>query len=331
MKKMFSRLIVLAVLAVFVGGCVVPGTASEAAEKYNLSICGGSIGGAWAAIGEGVGEVVRRSFPGSNTAYEVGQEAANLALVSRGKVELGIAHSQLMKMAMEGVPPFREKYDNLRALCVLYREAVEHFIVRSDSGAESFEQIKEKQFPLKVNFNTRDSFMEIVGREVLASYGISYDDLKKWGGNVDFMSMGASLDLMRDGKIQAYSNVIQVPSSHVVDVSTNLGLTLFRMSEAAQKAVNEKLGTYSTSISKDAYNFLKADVPTVGATVVLFTNADLSDEAAYAVVRAIDENFEYFKSIHSSLKDLELEALHDVAPALLHPGAEKYFAEKSSK
>jgi TRAP transporter TAXI family solute receptor len=184
---------------------------------------------------------------------------------------------------------------------------------------------------LKVNFNTRDSFMEIVGREVLASYGISYDDLKKWGGNVDFMSMGASLDLMRDGKIQAYSNVIQVPSSHVVDVSTNLGLTLFGMSEAAQKAVNEKLGTYSTSISKDAYNFLTADVPTVGATVVLFTNADLSDEAAYAVVKAIDENFEYFKSIHSSLKDLELEALHDVAPALLHPGAEKYFAEKSSK
>jgi TRAP-type uncharacterized transport system substrate-binding protein len=141
---MFSRLIVLAVLALFVGGCVVPGTAGEAAEKYNLSICGGSIGGAWAAIGEGVGEVVRRSFPGSNTAYEVGQEAANLALVSRGKVELGIAHSQLMKMAMEGVPPFREKYDNLRALCVLYREAVEHFIVRSDSGAENFEQIKEK-------------------------------------------------------------------------------------------------------------------------------------------------------------------------------------------
>ena len=117
--------------------------------------------------------------------------------------------------------------------------------------------------------------MEIVGREVLASYGISYDDLKKWGGNVDFMSMGASLDLMRDGKIQAYSNVIQVPSSHVVDVSTNLGLTLFGMSEAAQKAVNEKLGTYSTSISKDS-QLLTADVPTVRATVVLFTNADLS-------------------------------------------------------
>ena len=64
---------------------------AQAAQKLDLAICGGSIGGAWAAIGEGVGEVVRRSYPGSNTAYEVGQEAANLALVSRGKIQLGIA------------------------------------------------------------------------------------------------------------------------------------------------------------------------------------------------------------------------------------------------
>ena len=331
MKKICVKFVMLSVLAVFVGVGCMSAAVGQAAEKYNLSICGGSIGGAWAAIGEGVGEVIRRSFPGSNTAYEVGQEAANLALVSRGKIELGIAHAQLLKMGMEGVPPFKEKYDNLRALCVLYKEAVEHFIVRRDSGVESFEQLKEKQFPLKVNFNTKDSFMEIVGREVLAAYGITYDDLKKWGGNADFMSMGASLDLMRDGKIQAYSNVIQVPSSHVVDISTNVGLNLFGMSEGAQKTGNDKLGTYSTVIPKDKYNFLTADVPTVGATVVLFTNADLSDDAAYAVVKAIDENFEYFKSIHSSLKDLTLESLHDVAPAPLHPGAEKYFAEKSAK
>ena len=126
MKKFFTVLALVAVIFSVAGFISAP---AQAAQKLDLAICGGSIGGAWAAIGEGVGEVVRRSYPGSNTAYEVGQEAANLALVSRGKIQLGIAHAQLIKMATDGKQPFKKKIDNLRALCVLYKGAVEHFII----------------------------------------------------------------------------------------------------------------------------------------------------------------------------------------------------------
>ena len=99
MKKFFTVLALVAVIFSVAGFISAP---AQAAQKLDLAICGGSIGGAWAAIGEGVGEVIRRSYPGSNTAYEVGQEAANLALVSRGKIQLGIAHAQLIKMATDG-------------------------------------------------------------------------------------------------------------------------------------------------------------------------------------------------------------------------------------
>ena len=329
MKKRFSKILVSVLAISLVMGSLFIGVGrSEAADKkINLSICGGSIGGAWAAIGEGIGEVIRRTYPGSNTAYEVGQEAANLALVSKGKIELGIAHAQLIKVGMDGKAPFKEKYSNLRALCVLYGEAVEHFVIRTDAGITNFEQIKTKMYPLKVNFNTKDSFMEIVGRETLKAYGITYDDLKKWGGTVNFMSMGPSLDLMRDGKIQAYSNVIQVPSSHIVDVSTNVKLTMLPMSVDARKQVNKELGTYSTVIPKSKYTFLKSDIPTVGATVVLFTNTDLSDEDAYAVLASIKKNFDYFRNIHSSLKGLTFAEMAKTSPVPLHPGAKKFFKE----
>lgn len=300
-----------------------------AAQKYDLAICGGSIGGAWAAIGEGVGEVIRRSYPGSNTAYEVGQEAANLALVSRGKVHLGIAHAQLIKMASEGKGPFKNKMGNLRALCVLYKGAVEHFIIKSDTGMKSFADIKNKKYPLKVYFNTKDSFMDLVGKATIEAEGITPSDIEKWGGLSKNSSMGAALDLMRDGKIDAYSNVIQVPSSHVVDAGTTLKLNLLGMTPAAQKKVNQELGTYSTKIPKKSYNFLKSDVPTVGASVVLFTNAELSDEEAYAVLKSIKDNFPYFCNIHGSLKGLKFADLKDTAPVQLHPGAAKFFKENA--
>lgn len=329
MKGKFAKLILsVLILSLVLGGTAFTAIPALAADKtLDVSICGGSIGGAWAAIGEGVGEVIRRSFPGSNTAYEVGQEAANIVLVSRGRVQLGIAHAQLLKLGMAGSRPFHETYSNLRALAVLYGEAVEHFIMRKDTGIASFDELKEKKFGLKMNLNTKDSFMEIVGREVLKAYGITYDDLASWGGAVNFMSMSPSLDLMRDGKIQAYSNVIQVPSSHIVDVSTNVALTLLPMSEEAIAKVNEALGTYGTVIPKDKYTFLDADVPTVGATVVLFTNADLPDEDAYAILTALKENFDYFTNIHSSLKSLTLADMAETAPVPLHPGAVKFFEE----
>ena len=300
---------------------------SAAAETFDLAICGGSIGGAWAAIGEGVGEVVRRSYPGSNTAYEVGQEAANLALVSRGKIHLGIAHAQLIKMASEGREPFKSKMDNLRALCVLYRGAVEHFIIKGDIGIESFADIKAKNFPLKLYFNTKNSFMDLVGQATLRAEGLFAEGIEKAGGLVKNSSMGAAFDLMRDGKIDAYSNVIQVPSSHVVDAGTTLNLKLLGMTPEAQAKVNLELGTYSTVIPQDAYSFLKADVPTVGASVVLFTNTELTNEEAYAVLKSIRDNLPYFCNIHGSLKGLKFSDLKDTSPVPLHPGAVKFFEE----
>lgn len=296
-------------------------------DKLNLTIVGGSIGGAWAAIGEGVSEVIRRSYPGSTIAYEVGQEAANVAMVSTNKVQLGIAHSSFLKMAAEGSEPFSGKFENIRAIAVLYGEAAEHFIMNQKSGITSFEDIKDQKYPLKVNLNTKDSFMEVVGKECLEAYGITYDDIKSWGGSVDFMSMGASIDLMRDGKIEAYSNVIQVPSSNVVDASSSLDLGLLSMSQEAIDKVNAELGTYQSVISKDKYTFLEEDVQTVAAKVVLFTNSELSDDEAYAIAKSINDNLEYFTGIHSSLKGLDIEQLKDVSPVELHPGALKYYEE----
>lgn len=323
-----KKFVAVAVLLFAVAACVVATpTTSFAAQKLDLAICGGSIGGAWAAIGEGVGEVIRRSYPGSNTAYEVGQEAANLALVSRGKIQLGIAHAPLIKMAADGKQPFKKKMDNLRALCVLYKDAVEHFIVKQETGIKTFADIKNKKYPLKAYFNTKDSFMDLVGKAVIEAEGFKAEDIEKWGGFAKNSSMGAALDLMRDGKIDSYSNVIQVPSSHVVDAATTLKLTLLGVSPAAQKKVNAELGTYSTVIKKSAYNFLKADVPTVGACVVLFTNADLPDADAYAILKSIKDNFQYFCNIHGSLKGLKFADLKDTAPVPLHPGAKKFFDE----
>ena len=206
-----------------------------------------------------------------------------------------------------------------------------HFIIKTDTGVASFADLKAKKYPLKAYFNTADSFMDIVGHKVIEAEGITVADIEGWGGFVKNSSMGASLDLMREGKIDAYSNVIQIPSSHVVDAGTTLSLTLLPMTPEAQEKVNAELGTYSAVIPQSAYNFLKSDVPTVAASVVLFCNADLPENEAYMILKSIYDNFDYFRSIHGSLKDMKVETMADVSPLELHPGAAKFFEEYKGK
>lgn len=303
------------------------GSGGASGGAINATIVGGSIGGAWAAIGEGVAEIIRRDYPGSVVSYEVGSEAANIAMVATGDVTMGIAHTGLLKLAADGSEPFRSELGNLRALCVLYGEACEQFFVKTSTGVESFEDLVSKQYPLNVNFNTKDSFMELVGSAVLEYYGADEATLKGWGGNVDYMSMGNSIDLMRDGKLDAYSNVIQVPSSNVVDAATTMDLRMLGLSDACCDFINEKYGTYTTSMPGGAYTFMGEDVQTVAASVVLFCSAGLDDETAYSIVSAIHNNFDYFQSIHSSLANVETGDLANTAPIQLHPGAQRFYDE----
>lgn len=71
------------------------------------------------------------------------------------------------------------------------------------------------------------------------------------------------------------------------------------------------------------------DTPTfggVGATVV--TSTRTPQEAVYAVVKSVFENFDAFKTLHPAFKDLKKEGMIKKGlSAPLHPGALKYYRE----
>lgn len=322
MKKVI--VLVLALIMVLNLGVV---SAAADVDRIDVTVVGGSIGGAWAAMGEGIAEIIRRDYPSSNTGYEVGQEAANVVLVATGDVELGIGHVNLLNMAINGEQPFPRALENLRVLCILYGDVAEHIFMKKNDKIASIQDIVDQKYPLKVNFNTKDSFMELLGASAFDFYGATADAIKSWGGSVDYMSMGNSIDLMRDGKIEAYSNVIQVPASAVVDAATTLDLQMLSLSDECCNFLNEKFGTYTTVIPAGAYSFVTEDVQTVAASVCLFCSADMPDEEAYAIVNAIYNNFDYFKSIHSSLANVTLEQMAATGSMPLHPGAQKFFDE----
>ena len=86
-------------------------------------------------------------MPGAAITYEVGLDGANAAIVDSGRVQLGLIHSGLGQMAVQGEYPYEKKLDNVRGISLVYSNSALHFVVNAKTGLTSLEQIKQQKYP----------------------------------------------------------------------------------------------------------------------------------------------------------------------------------------
>ena len=69
---------------------------------------------------------------------------------------------------------------------------------------------------------------------------------------------------------------------------------------------------------------------TYGVLATMVTSSKVPDDVVYAMVKAVFENFDEFKKPHPAFVNLDPKHMvTDGLSAPLHPGAIKYFKEKS--
>lgn len=301
---------------------------NAARAESQITLAAASVGGAWSAIGQGIGECIKKLDKDVVFTLQPGADGANAIRVNNGQIDLGIVHGGIARAALAGGEPFQGPQPSVRAISVLYGRAMYHMAVLKKSGLTDIAQIKEKKHPFKVSMNTKGSFMEMIGRAVLGGYGITYDDINNWGGQVAFMSMNATFPLIQDGRLECMSNVIQIPSSHIKELSVTHELVLLPVKEEVQKKVAADLGTALDLIPKGTYSFMDKDVPTVSASVILIASSKMPEAMAYLVTKAIHDNLPYLSTVHQDIQNLTPELMAKVGDVPLHPGALKFYKEK---
>jgi TRAP transporter TAXI family solute receptor len=71
------------------------------------------------------------------------------------------------------------------------------------------------------------------------------------------------------------------------------------------------------------------DIATFGVGATLVTSDKVSEDAVYALVSSVFENFDEFKKLHPAFANLKPEEMATAGlSAPLHPGAAKYYKEK---
>lgn len=289
-----------------------------------VTLVGGSVGGSWSAVGEGIGEAIRRVAPNSSFGYQPGQDGANAVTVATGQAEAGLVFATMAKAAYEGTTPYQQKYENLRAIGQ-FAPYTYYILATEKSGIKTYADMKKR--PVIIGVNTKDSTMELCVRTMLQEHGITYQDIEKAGGKVLYLASGPILDMMKDGRADARGGAGGIPEAKVTEAALTTGLVMVQPDPEALKRAINKLGVTPNVIPKGTYSFMKEDLPSFDINTVLICTKDLPDQVAYTMAKALIEQLPYLKTVHASLKNDTPQTIIK-APIPLHPGAEKYYREK---
>lgn len=313
----------------------------EAGQKKGIQevrLGGGPAGGAKAMRMEGLAEAIRRTNPTFQARVMSGVHSKGaLDMMGAGTMELEVWGADVILDAMKGEFGGQKIKAGPTAMGVMTpsHTATVAVILLDNVPLNSLGEIKSKKYPLKIGVGPKGSDFEIRNRTVLELYGISYDDIKSWGGKIMFTGDTATIDLMRDGMADGFVNFGTHPSGKIQELASTRKLRILTVSDPAAIKQAKSYGFTSMALPKQTYNFMKENMMTIQRMESVVGPAKLADHVAYGITKGIWENRNYLYSVHPLYKAaLQPKVITEWAADLkelginLHPGALKYWQEQ---
>jgi TRAP transporter TAXI family solute receptor len=315
----------LNLLCFFVTSCIT--THALAAEQVNLSIATGGTGGVYYPLGGGMANVLSKHVPGMTATAEVtGGSVANLQLIGTGKPYIGLSMTDAALDAFKGQDKFKGKKLEVRTLMVLYPNRM-HVVTVEGTGINSIKDLKGK----RVSTGSPGSATEVMAFRVIEAAGLNKDkDMRR-----ERLGAAESVNAMKDKKIDAFFWVGGLPTAAVTDLAATPGVKIKMIDHAdLVPAMNKKYGNLyvEDAIPKATYAGMTADNKQATVMNILVANANLSEQAAYNIVKAFFDRRDDLIAVHKEARNFKLENQKLAAsPIPWHPGAVKYFTEKGVK
>ncbi|MBF0107806.1 MAG: TAXI family TRAP transporter solute-binding subunit [Magnetococcales bacterium] len=244
----------------------------------------------------------------------------NLLALQEGKIELGLARADVVYRAWHGQPPFQKGFSNLRVLFSLHQEVVTLIIPR-DAAISTFRGIEGK----KIHVGVAEPDNERVVLDVLKSCNLSTSDLTLVDdGKLTQLSSG-----MKNHAVQAYFSLASHPDEALTRLSLEHSLAILPLTEPCiEKMVDERSYYDKSEVPGELYRGVKAPVPSFGIRLLVLTTIDVSEKAAYRIVKGIFDHIEELRQSNPLFHRLSPKVMLPQFSVPYHNGALRYFSEK---
>jgi TRAP transporter TAXI family solute receptor len=305
--------------------------AASAQQPVNLAFSTLDTGSAWYVYGATIAELLRKSLPpGSNV--DVKPRAGgvgNPRLVAKNETPLGLSFTVTNRWAWDGKEAYDARLDNLRALAggldTYYLVAV----VSKKLPLGSLRDLKEKKTPVKLVTQPVGSLGEFAARQLLRAQGLSYADVKGWGGSTQHVGYNIIIDAFKDGRADILIAVVTPKHPSVSEIANSVDVKFLGLDDETIKGM-APLGYTAATMAADTFKSQSEPVKTVGFPTVVITNKEMPEAVAYTVTRTVIDNKDALVRGHAGLKDFDpATAWQPEKVGLpLHPGAERAYREK---
>jgi len=310
-------------------GCVLAGSLSAAtavAQERFVTIGTGGQTGVYYTAGQSVCRFLNRAEtePAIKcNAPSTAGSVTNIVSLQNGEFEFGFIQSDHQHKALNGLPPFDKEgpIEELRAVFSLQTEILT-VVARSDSGIETFDDLKGKRVNIGVpGSGSRDTF-----DEVMKAKGWTNADFSL-AGELKPAEMASALG---DNNLDAITYVVGHPSGAIQEALTNVEAELIPVNGADIEKFLQGADYYTAAeIPAGLYPGVDAAVPSIGGKAVLATTEKTDPEVVYQLVKAVFDNLERFKRLHPAFARLEAKDMIRVGlTAPLHEGAKRFYKEQ---
>jgi uncharacterized protein len=297
------------------------------AQQRTIAIGTGGTGGVYYPIGGALANLLSKNLPNTQAPAEVtGGSVDNLKLIDSGQSEIGFSMADAALDAVNGVDKFKGSKVPLRTLMVLYPNIM-HVVSIEGTGVNTMADLKGK----RVSTGSPGSATEVMAFRVIEAAGLDKDkDMKR-----ERLSVGESVNGLKDHKIDAFFWVGGLPTAAVTDLGATPGVKIKMIDHAdLVTKMNDKYNNLyaASTIKAGTYPGQDKDNKVTAVWNILVTNDKMSDEDAYNIVKLIVDRKADLVAVHKDAASFSVENQVKVnSPVPWQPGAVKFFTERGAK
>ncbi len=294
-----------------------------AAEQGSATLATHGVGSLYNAIGTGIATVISRHTPITVRVQPFGGPPAWLPSMNAGDTDMGVLTSADAVTSYNAMILYKKPYKNTRILIVGGALQLGFYVPR-DAPIDTVADLKGKRLPTDY---PGTPIVRLSSTAALATAGLSYNDIVK----VPVSDLQAGAQAFVEDRTDAGWHSVGSPA--VEEANARRGgvkfVSVIATPEAEKKMADVYPGSYASTIKAGSRTGILKDTIVLTNDIYLVAAKALSDESAYAIVKALWEHNAELGQAYPALKAWRRERM--VAKNAFipyHPGAVKFFKEK---
>ncbi|MCX7775390.1 MAG: TAXI family TRAP transporter solute-binding subunit [Rectinemataceae bacterium] len=254
-------------------------------------------------------------------------------LIENGDAEITLGNSApalwAVKTGILGNPPAK----NVKALAGGLSKDFINILFTQDfvkrTGIKTVEEIVAKKYPVRVAIKTAGSFGALACEKVFEVLGVTFADIKSWGGSVTQTGSDAIVSLLKDNKADITIDHLAAGQSATTELCMTTAMFFPQLSAETRKKLNDQ-GFDNVTIAANTWKGQTNEIQSVGSPQTILVSGKLGDDIVYAMTKALCENTAALVNASAALKVFDPKTAWEPlkAGAPLHPGAARYYREQ---